>query len=82
MVENQKLFRVSKLDDQMLSSTIEKEIISKLESLYTNDNNKVSGMANGQFYNPYREEMQMGLLIFENIEIGTDPEATFYTGGD
>ena len=50
--------------------------------IYTNDNNKVSGMANGQFYNPYREEMQMGLLIFENIEIGTDPDATFYTGGD
>ena len=47
-----------------------------------NENNKISGMANGQFYNPYRDEMQMGLLIFRNIEIGTDPEATFYTGGN
>ena len=49
--------------------------------IYVNEDNKVSGMANGQFYNPYREEMQLGLLVFENIEIGTDPEATFYTGG-
>lgn len=47
-----------------------------------NEDNKISGMANGQFYNPYRDEMQMGLLIFRNIEIGTDPEATFYTGGN
>ena len=37
-------------------------------------------MANGKFWNPYRNEMQIGLLIFENIEIETDPEATFYTG--
>ena len=50
--------------------------------IYVNEDNKVSGMANGQFYNPYREEMQLGLLVFENIEIGTDPEATFYTGGE
>ena len=42
--------------------------------------NKVSGMVNGQFYNPYRDELQIALLIFENIEIGTDSEATFYTG--
>lgn len=42
--------------------------------------NKVSGMVNGQFYNPYRDELQIALLIFENIEIGTDPDATFYTG--
>ena len=41
--------------------------------------NKVSGMVNGQFYNPYRDELQI-LLIFENIEIGTDPDATFYQG--
>jgi len=44
--------------------------------------NKVSGMVNGQFYNPYRDELQIALLIFENIEIGTDPDATFYTGGN
>ncbi len=42
--------------------------------------NKVSGMVNGQFYNPYRDELQIALLIFENIEIGTDPDATFYQG--
>ena len=48
--------------------------------IYVNDGNKVSGMANGKFWNPYRNEEQLGLLIFENIEIGTDSEATFYTG--
>ena len=48
--------------------------------IYVNEDNKISGMANGKFWNPYRNEMQIGLLIFENIEIGTDPEATFYTG--
>ena len=48
--------------------------------IYVNNDNKVSGMANGKFWNPYRNEEQLGLLIFENIEIGTDPEATFYTG--
>ena len=37
-------------------------------------------MTNGKFYNPYRDEMQIGLLIFENIKIGTDTSATFYTG--
>jgi hypothetical protein len=63
------------------------EIIGSLDytefvqsEIYVNDNNKISGMANGKFYNPYRDEMQIGLLIFENIEIGTDPEATFYQG--
>ncbi len=50
--------------------------------IYVNENNKVSGMANGKFWNPYRGEEQLGLLIFENIEIGTDSEATFYTGGE
>ena len=48
--------------------------------IYVNNDNKVSGMANGKFWNPYRNEEQLGLLIFENIEIGTDSEATFYTG--
>ena len=32
-----------------------------------NNDNKVSGMANGKFWNPYRNEEQLGLLIFENI---------------
>ena len=44
------------------------------------EDNKVSGMVNGQFYNPYRDELQIALLIFDNIEIGMDPEGTFYTG--
>ena len=44
------------------------------------EDNKVSGVVNGQFYNPYRDELQIALLVFDNIEIGTDPEATFYTG--
>ena len=46
--------------------------ISKVE------NGKVSGMVNGQFYNPYRDELQIALLVFDNIEIGMDPEGTFY----
>ena len=50
--------------------------------IYINNDNKVSGMANGKFWNPYRNEEQLGLLIFENIEIGTDTSATFYTGGN
>ena len=50
--------------------------------IYFNNDNTISGMTNGKFYNPYRDEMQIGLLIFENIEIGTDPEATFYTGDE
>ena len=44
------------------------------------EENKVSGMVNGQFYNPYRDELQIALLIFDNIEIGMDPEGTFYDG--
>ncbi len=44
------------------------------------EDNKVSGMVNGQFYNPYRDELQIALLIFDNIEIGMDPEGTFYDG--
>ena len=46
------------------------------------EDNKISGVVNGQFYNPYRDEMQIALLVFENIEIGMDPEGTFYTGGN
>ena len=40
----------------------------------------VSGMADGYFFNPYRDEMQHGVIIFDNLEVGTDPEATFYQG--
>tara|TARA_B100001123_G_C15132043_1_gene955751 strand:+ start:283 stop:891 length:609 start_codon:yes stop_codon:yes gene_type:complete len=40
----------------------------------------VSGMADGYFFNPYRNEMQHGVIIFDNLEVGTDPEATFYQG--
>ncbi len=42
------------------------------------EDNKVSGIINGQFYNPYRDELQIALLVFDNIEIGMDPEGTFY----
>ena len=57
------------------------EIEEKNFKLFKGRDNKVSGIVNGQFYNPYRDELQIALLIFENIEIGTDPEATFYQGG-
>ena len=67
--------------------TINLEIIGSQD--YTNfgqaeitkiEDNKVSGVVNGQFYNPYRDELQIALLVFDNIEIGMDPEGTFYTG--
>ena len=67
--------------------TMDMEIIGSFDytdfaqsEIYVNEDNKVSGMANGKFWNPYREEEQLGLLVFENIEIGTDSDATFYTG--
>ena len=41
---------------------------------------KVSGIADGYFFNPYRNEMQHGIIIFDNLIVGTDPEATFYQG--
>ena len=44
------------------------------------ENGFVSGMADGYFFNPYRDEMQHGVIIFNNLEVGTDPEATFYQG--
>ena len=40
----------------------------------------ISGIADGYFFNPYRDEMQHGIIIFDNLEVGTDPEATFYQG--
>ena len=67
--------------------TIDLEIIGSFD--YTNfgqaeitsiEDNKISGVVNGQFYNPYRDELQIALLVFENIEIGMDPEGTFYDG--
>ena len=67
--------------------TMDMEIIGSFDytdfaqsEIYVNEDNKVSGMANGKFWNPYRDEEQLGLLVFENIEIGTDSDATFYTG--
>ena len=33
----------------------------------------VSGMADGYFFNPYRDEMQHGVIIFDNLEVGSDP---------
>jgi len=44
------------------------------------EDGKVSGIADGYFFNPYRDEMQHGIIIFDNLEVGTDPEATFYQG--
>ena len=41
------------------------------------ENGFVSGMADGYFFNPYRDEMQHGVIIFNNLEVGTDPEAYF-----
>ena len=44
-----------------------------------NNKNIVSGVAEGTFWNPYREEFQNGLIVFDNLEVGTDPENTFYS---
>ena len=44
------------------------------------EDGKVDGIADGYFFNPYRNEMQHGVIIFENLEVGSDPEATFYQG--
>ncbi len=44
-----------------------------------NHKNIVSGIAEGTFWNPYREEFQNGLIVFDNLEIGTNPENTFYS---
>ena len=44
------------------------------------EDGRVSGMADGYFFNPYRNVMQHGIIIFDNLEVGSDPEATFYQG--
>ena len=44
------------------------------------EDDRISGMADGYFFNPYRNQMQHGVIIFDNLEVGTDPEATFYQG--
>ena len=49
-------------------------------SIQNYEDGKVSGIADGYFFNPYRNEMQHGIIIFDNLEVGTDPEATFYQG--
>ena len=49
-------------------------------SIDTYDGGFVSGMADGYFFNPYRDEMQHGVIIFNNLKVGTDPDATFYQG--
>ena len=41
--------------------------------------NVVSGYAEGTYYNPYRNEMQNGLIVFENVVIETDTANTFYS---
>ena len=49
-------------------------------SIQKYEDGKVSGIADGYFFNPYRNEMQHGIIIFDNLEVGTDPEGTFYQG--
>ena len=48
-------------------------IINKLHD------NVVSGYAEGTYWNPYRDEFQNGLIVFENVEIETDTSNTFYS---
>jgi len=48
-------------------------IINELHS------NVVSGYAEGTYWNPYRNEFQNGLIVFENVEIETDTSNTFYS---
>ena len=47
-----------------------------INELYSN---VVSGYAEGTFWNPYREEFQNGLVVFENLPISTDTTNTFYS---
>jgi len=49
-------------------------------SIQNYEDGKVSGIADGYFFNPYRNEMQHGIIIFDNLKVGTDPEGTFYQG--
>ncbi len=72
---------------QTTSGRITLEIVSLSEftenaqaSIQKYEDGKVSGIADGYFFNPYRNEMQHGIIIFDNLEVGTDPEATFYQG--
>ena len=44
-----------------------------------NEDNVVNGVVEGTFYNPYNETLQNGLLLFENVIIGTDTANTFYS---
>lgn len=44
-----------------------------------NEDNVVDGVVEGTFYNPYNETLQNGLLLFENVIIGTDTSNTFYS---
>jgi len=49
-------------------------------SIQKYEDGKVSGIADSYIFNPYRNEMQHGIIIFDNLEVGTDPDATFYQG--
>jgi len=44
-----------------------------------NEDNVVDGVVEGTFWNPYNETLQNGLLLFENVIIGTDTANTFYS---
>ena len=48
-------------------------------SIIRNERNAVDGVVEGTFYNQFAESMQNGLLLFENVTIGTDTANTFYS---
>ena len=48
-------------------------------SILKNEDNMVDGVVEGTFYNPYNETLQNGLLLFENVIVGTDTANTFYS---
>tara|TARA_B100000287_G_scaffold236263_1_gene222465 strand:+ start:131 stop:649 length:519 start_codon:yes stop_codon:yes gene_type:complete len=48
-------------------------------AIIKNEDNVVDGVVEGTFYNPYSETLQNGLLLFENVIVGTDTANTFYS---
>ena len=48
-------------------------------AIIKNEDNVVDGVVEGTFYNPYNETLQNGLLLFENVIVGTDTANTFYS---
>ena len=71
MAEN-KFFSSPSVDVIESSTKILGDIVSKADF-------RIDGVVEGTFYNPYAETMQNGLLLFENVIIGTDTANTFYS---